>query len=127
MHTPVIIIEAIACAAAAALAIAYLHESMSDWQDEQSCNQADPDATKGLRSCIALTRRVGLSYLAIGIVLAVTLVATMHAMTGIIVAACVAIATCVAIIAKTMPTLRWQRKQALLEEIDRHGEQLEQR
>lgn len=117
------VFQIVAMILCAILSILYFVECFHDDLDVQSSNQADPDATKGLRACVTSTRRIGFSYLVMFLVLLAetivdSLVVSFVGLAIVIVA--------VVIVYRETNALRKHKREALLEEIDRKGEQLDQ-
>lgn len=118
------VFQIVAMCLCAVLSVLYLVVSFRDDLDVQSSNQTDPDATKRLRACVASTRRIGLAYLVMFLVLLV------EAIVDSIVVSSVGLAiviVAVVIVYRETNALRRHKREALLEKIDRQDEQLEQR
>lgn len=118
------VFQIVAMCLCAVLSVLYLVESFRDDLDVQSSNQADPDATKGLRACVTSTRRIGFSYLVMFVVLLT------EAIVDSLILSFVGLAIIIVeviIVYRETNALRKHKREALLEEIDRQGEQLDQR
>ena len=119
-----LVFQIVAMCLCAVLAVLYLIESFRDDLDVQSSNQAAPNATKGLRACVTPTRRIGLSYLVMFLALLAETIVDSLVLSCVVLAVVIAM---VIIVYRETNALREHKRTALLDDIDRHGEQLEQR
>lgn len=120
------IISIIGIFLAAFLSAEYLIKSFHDDLDMKSSNQADQDETKWLRACITSTRRIGVSYLMMFLALLTDTIVSSFVV-RVIAFAIIIVGVVIVYREHTLMTLATKRrKEELLEEMERLGEQLKQ-